>query len=169
MRLNRKILDTLIKGVTQLLGAMITCIIVFIVMQVIWRYGFGKPLLWSEQLCRFIFIWMMMLGIPCLFNRKDFMAFDLLLESIKGVPYHLVRILIDLAIVCFAVFWFKGSTALIAGTFQKMTTGVRIPYYCLYGAQTVSAVLTFWVMVSQLLEQFVAMFKEGKAKKEDKA
>jgi len=106
-----------------------------------------------------MFIWMMMLGIPCLFNKKEFMAFDLLTESFKGGAYHIVRMFIDAVICVFAIFWLYGDINLIMGTFQKWTTGVRIPYYCLYAAQGVSALLLFWVMFTQFIEQIIAWTK----------
>jgi len=159
VNLNRRILDKVISVVSHFLTALITLVVVFIVAQVFWRYVLGTPLMWTEQLCRFMFIWMMMLGIPCLFNKKEFMAFDLLTESFKGGAYHIVRMFIDAVICVFAIFWLYGDINLIMGTFQKWTTGVRIPYYCLYAAQGVSALLLFWVMFTQFIEQIIAWTK----------
>lgn len=149
----RKILDGIIRAIVHFLAFLLTSVVVIIALQVISRYLIGSPLMWTEQLCRFIFIWMMMLGIPCLFHNKNFMAFDLILEGIKGIPHNILRMVIDLVIIAFAVFWLQGDTLLIAGTYKKWTTGVRIPYYMLYCVQGISAFLLFNVMLLQLLEE----------------
>ena len=159
MKVYKKILDAVIKAVTQFLGVLISAIVVIIVLQVFTRYIVKSPLMWTEQTCRFIFIWMMMLGIPCLFHRRDFMAFDLLLESAHGKLYHILRLIIDAFIITFAIFWLSGDIQLIMGTYKKWTTGVRIPYYVLYGVQGISAFLLFNVMFYQFLEQLIAMIK----------
>ena len=52
------------------------------------------------------------------------------------------------------------------GTYTKFTTGVRIPYYCLYGAQNISALLIFWVMGTQVVQDAVSLVKNWNKKEE---
>lgn len=160
-----KILDAVMKGLGQLLRAMLVVAVALICLQIISRYVFNNPLTWTEQLCRFVFIWMMMLGIPVLFYEKEFMAFDLLLHALPGKTQQVVTILIKIGICAFAVFWLFGSVKLCMGTMNKLTSGVRIHYYWLYGAQALSALLILWVMAVQTVQDTMQLFRKGDDRK----
>lgn len=156
-----KVLDAVMKGLGQILRAMLVITVALICLQIFSRYVLGKPLTWTEQLCRFFFIWMMMLEIPVLFHEKEFMAFDLLLHAIPGKTQQVVSILIKIGICAFAVFWLVGSVKLCMGTMNKLTSGVRIHYYWLYGAQSLSALLILWVMVTQTVQDVLQLVRGG--------
>jgi TRAP-type C4-dicarboxylate transport system permease small subunit len=163
-----KPLDFVIKVIGYLLRILLIAAVFFIFVQVVCRYALNAPLTWTEQISRFVFIWMMMLGIPVLFHRKAFMAFDLLLQAIPGKAQVVASILIKVAVCIFAVFWFRGALELCIGTANKLTSGIRINYYWLYGAQIVSSALIFWVMLTQVVQETAGIFgkrgKEGEAR-----
>jgi len=157
-----RLLNAIIKGLGYVLRVMLIVTVALICVQVFWRYALGSPLTWTEQLCRFIFIWMMMLGIPVLFHKKSFMAFDLLLNALPDRRREIVTLFIDIAICVFAAFWLVGTVQLCAGTMNKLTSGVRIHYYWLYGAQAVSSALILWVMGTQTVQCFRQLASGGK-------
>lgn len=100
-----------------------------------------------------------MLGIPVLFHQKSFMAFDLILNALPTKVHNVTRVIIDVCIVLFALFWLIGAVNLCAGTMNKLTSGVRIHYYWLYGAQAVSALLICWEMLTQTVQDAIKMAK----------
>ena len=161
-----KVLDAIMKGIGMLLRFMILAAAAIVLTQVFCRYALGKPLMWSEQTCRFMFIWMMLLGFPVMFHNKRFMSFELVLEMFPFRPRGIITVFIKLCVCAFCVFWFYGAVMLIVGTFTKYTTGVRIPYYCLYGAQNLSALLIFWVMGTQVVQDTVSLIKNWNKKEE---
>lgn len=154
-----KALNAVIKVIGMLLRVLLIVTVSLTCLQIVFRYLLNQPLTWTEQLSRYCFIWMMMLGIPVLFHRKDFMAFDLILNMFPKKLHNVVRVLIDIGISLFAIFWLVGSINLCAGTMNKMTSGVRIHYYWLYGAQAVSALLILWVMLTQAVQNTLHMIK----------
>lgn len=152
-----KILNAVIKAVGQILRVLLIFTVGLVCLQIVCRYLVGKPLTWTEQLARYAFIWMMMLGIPVLFYNKNFMAFDLILNVMPEKIRKFVRVFIDLAICLFAVFWLVGAVKLCIGTANKMTSGVRIHYYWLYSAQAVSSLLIIWVMLTQAVQNIICI------------
>ena len=154
-----KALDAVMKVLGYVLRVLLVFAMSLVILQIICRYAIGHPLTWTEQLCRYSFIWMMMLGLPILFHQKNFMAFDLILHSIPEKIRNWVRVFIDLGITAFAVFWVVGVTRLIIGTSNKMTSGVRIHYYWLYLAQLLSGVLIAWIMTTQAVQNILRIRK----------
>lgn len=151
-------------GIAKLLGVLILCSVAIVITQVFCRYALGTPLMWSEQVCRFIFIWSMLLAIPVMFHFKNFMNFDALLDMFPYRAKTIIFICIKFFMAVFAVYWFVAAAMLISVTYTKYTTGVRIPYFCLYGAQNVSAVLMFVVMINQVVEDIKTLVKTWKTK-----
>ena len=148
----KKVLDGVIRAIGILLRILLIISVLLIVLQVFFRYFLKKPLMWTEQVCRMIFIWMMMLGIPVLFHEKNFMSFDMLLEKVPDRPRKIVQIVINICVCAFALFWCYGSITLIMGTYRKITSGVRVPYWFLYSAQTVGSLMLAWVMAQQTVD-----------------
>ncbi len=152
-----KALNAVIKAIGYLLRVMILLTVVFIAAQIIWRYVFRHPLLWTEQVSSWMFVWMILLGFPVLYHNKKFMAFDTLLEALPFKVKETIKILMKVVICCFCAYWFYAAAWLISGTYKQYTAGVRIPYYFLYGAQNLSALLIFWVVATQLVQEIKAI------------
>ena len=62
MPILKKIVDVLEKGIDALVTAMMIVMGVSIVIQVFARYVLNNPTGWSEELARYIFVWITMLG-----------------------------------------------------------------------------------------------------------
>lgn len=123
-----------------------------VVAQVFWRYILNSPLGWTEQICRLTFGWMVMLGIPAIFNRGVTMAFDILQEHMKGNVRFVVQVVIQILGLAFSVFYFVASMQLCMSAVGRMTSGVKMPQNMLYGAQPIGAALLFLVLAKQLIE-----------------
>lgn len=54
------------RGLCQIVGALAACLMAAVVViggaQVIWRYGFNSSLIWSEELIRLLYIWMIFIA-----------------------------------------------------------------------------------------------------------
>ena len=78
----KRILDFIEKVIKHLLIITLTAFTAIVVMQVVARYLLNSPLTWSEQVARYLFIWMIMLGTPLLFRMKGHIVFDLLFNKL---------------------------------------------------------------------------------------
>ena len=73
-----------------LCGLLILAMTFLIFAQVLCRYIFDNSLTWSEELGRYIFIWITFLGLPAALEAKAHVALDLLLKKLKGKAYRTV-------------------------------------------------------------------------------
>ena len=53
------------------IGGLMAAIVVLTLAQVIWRYVLGNPLQWSEEVARYCFVWVTLLGAATLVRVSD--------------------------------------------------------------------------------------------------
>lgn len=147
-----KFVNMLMRGVEIILTILMGAASLIVVAQVLWRYVLHSPLGWTEQISRFAFIWIVMLGIPTIFNRNITMAFDILLGSLHGKIRTFLEVAIRVLGLAFCVFWFVAALELCISTGSRMTSGVRMPQNLLYGSQLFAAALLFLVLLKQIYE-----------------
>jgi TRAP-type C4-dicarboxylate transport system permease small subunit len=62
--------------------------------QVVARYGFAAPLSWSEELSRFLFVWLSFLSAWLAWQRREHIAVDLLPEAFRPAATRLCEALV---------------------------------------------------------------------------
>jgi len=85
-----------------------TAIFVIIVFTVVSRYGFNWVLSWSEEVPRYLLIWISFLGGAIGVDLKDHIAFDYFLKRFRGRVRTLVTLGINAAMLFLGwiMFWF---------------------------------------------------------------
>ncbi len=83
-------------------------IFVIIVVTVVSRYVFNFVLSWSEEVPRYLLIWISFLGAAVSVDLKDHIAFDYFLKRFRGRLRALIALVINAAIFFFGwiMFWF---------------------------------------------------------------
>ncbi|MGM9543313.1 MAG: TRAP transporter small permease [Candidatus Limivicinus sp.] len=154
----------LIKAIEYLLATLLLIAVVFILLQVIFRYVLRSPLDWTEQGSRFMFIWMMMLGTAVVFYRDSAMAFDLLLHAFSPKLRFWVEAFIKALVIFFSVYYGYQAFVLASSVMGRYTSGVRVPLTFMYSSMVVSNIFVVLVMVEKLLLQLLNRNKEGQTK-----
>jgi len=130
--------------------ALFAVIFVVMVLQVTCRYVLGSPLVWSEELARYLYIWVCYLGAPVALRRGNHIAITLLVDQL---PASLARVV--------AVFWHLGAflflielaiqgAILAARSHTLLAITIPIPWSLIYLAVPVSAVLMMLQTIEDL-------------------
>ena len=130
--------------------------------QVVSRYALGFSISWSEELCRFLFIWIIFLGVPPLILRSGMTAFDMLLRSLKGWKAVAAGCVVSGASFCF--FWLMavGSLPLVERQIPQIATSLPVSMGFVYGVIPLSGGLSLLFAAERLLRLFVPA--DGKAR-----
>jgi TRAP-type C4-dicarboxylate transport system permease small subunit len=132
-------------------------IVVFI--QVIWRFVFNDPFTWSEELARYLQVWLVLLTSSVCIREDSHLTVD---YAIHNLPFKLKKILkiIVLLIIMFflLVVIFFGSKMIIITKYQ-ITPAMQLPIYVVYFAFPVAGIL-------MLIEAIIVFLKITKAKVE---
>ena len=121
--------------------ALFAAIFVVMVLQVTCRYVLGSPLVWSEELSRYLYIWVCYLGAPVAMRRGSHIAITLLVDQLPpkvvraiGVCLHIVAFLFLLELAIQGAILAVRSHTLIAIT-------IPVPWSLIYVAVPISALL----------------------------
>ncbi len=85
------------------LSVMFGAMSVIIFMQVVWRYVLQSPLSWSEELARYLFVWVSFLGSVTAARRGNHIGMEMLRDKFPGAGKNLLRLVSNLICVLFFV------------------------------------------------------------------
>lgn len=102
-------------------------ILIATLLQVLFRYVFGKPLLWTEEIARYLGIFVIMMASSIALKHDQHIGIDFFSSKL---PEHLKKPLKAIyAIVIIAVMGYLAfyTTLLLSQTFYTPTPAMRIP------------------------------------------
>lgn len=82
-------------------GCMLGAIVVIMVAQVTARYVFGSSLIWAEELCRYIMVWMTFLLLGMSYKAGEFVSLEMLPGSLSVTARRVVRIVMAVPTLAF--------------------------------------------------------------------
>jgi TRAP-type C4-dicarboxylate transport system permease small subunit len=76
--------ENLAKGEAAVLIAMVAVMTVVVFLQVLFRYVFAQSLQWSEELARYLFVWLSIFGAALALQKKGHFGLDLLYRMLSA-------------------------------------------------------------------------------------
>lgn len=107
--------------------------------QVVWRYVFGDPLIWSEELARYLFIWISYLSAWVAWKHRAHIALDAV--NYLNVPAltALVGRLVEALVLGFCLYTLWASFTIVAITHGQPSAVLEIPMSLVYSGYSVMA------------------------------
>ena len=152
--------------IDKYLGYFLVLLMVLMTLDVLWgvltRYAFGSQADWSEELARFLLIWIGLLGAAYAAGQKMHLAIDLLIPKLSLANQKKLSILINVLIILFV------TTVLIVGGFRliyltkllgQLSAALRIPMYFVYAVVPVSGLLVVYYKIYELVYPEVEIAK----------
>lgn len=152
-------MDKLLKGVRSVLYGFsvvaMSVMLVIIFAQVVTRYLFNYTPEWSEELARFLFVWVVFLGSALIMGESGHLAVQFLPDKFKGTVFGTI---LDVVInVCGYIFigllLTQGWKMTSIMTFQR-APGLDIPMSWVYVIIPVSCVLMLLYLFRETLRIF---------------
>ena len=129
--------------------------------QVLARTVFHISAVWSEELARLTYVWMVFLGVGVLIKDEGLIRVTVLVDRIGKRPARILRFLTDLAIVPFIGVLTWGAwinTRLNWETFAPTVDWMRMGY--VYLVIFIAGLVMFWYLVGDLVRQVRASFEK---------
>lgn len=128
------------RGVNWVLAVLMAVMVVVITLQVWYRFILNDPLDWSEELGRYIFVWISFLGSAAGVRYQVHLGIDILEKVVGPELFRYVVILINIVIqifLLFVIYW--GFTLLAVVRFQT-SPSMLLPMTYPYAAVPVGAI-----------------------------
>ena len=132
MRAFNRAVDLLSAAVRTVILLMAAAIFAIVIVTVITRYGFNYVLSWSEEVPRYLLIWVSFLGAAACVDLRDHIAFDYLYKRFSDRVRRAVQLLINLAIFGFGWIMLRYGMRFVqafGGDFMESIPFTNVWYY----------------------------------------
>jgi len=153
---------------TKVLEFFLIVAVALLVLDVVWgvvtRYAFGQQATWTEELARFLLIWVTLLGAAVAFGTKGHLGVDYFVQQFHPEAQRLMAIVSNLVVVFFAVAIFIYGGFQVVGNalaMEQVTPSLGWKMGHVYLALPVSGVFMLMFAVANLVESMAETKNEN--------
>jgi TRAP-type C4-dicarboxylate transport system permease small subunit len=150
-------MQRLIKSVVENISALLYGLMIVVVfIQVVFRYVFNSPLTMSEEISRYIFIWLVMLGSVAATWDREHINLTFLIDRFPEKIRKFLLIFIDVcvAILIYIVLVQEGINITKVTMYQiSPATGISIGW--IYLSLPISGILTMMVLIYRIIKEIL--------------
>jgi len=149
----------LIAWMNQLLKTVIvilfTMMVLVVFLQVVSRYIFESPFSWSEELARYLSIWVTFLGAAVAIGTRNHIQIDVFVNLLPDKLRKYNDLLVDLLQVVFAVIMLVAGGLMLPIVLDNLTPALQISAGYVYASIPVSAVFMALYLGSNIYEDIM--------------
>jgi len=127
-------------------------IFVVVFLQVLFRYLLRQPLFWSEELPRYLLIWMSFLAAALAQKHDAHINITLCLAPLSTRTRQALKILTDAVILAFLWVLIYSGSLVTSITAHHRSTALQLPMGLVYAALPVGAILMSLYLVLQIAD-----------------
>lgn len=146
--------DGLAKVEAGVLIVFVAAMTVVVFLQVFYRYVLAQPLHWSEELARYLFVWLSIFGATLAVQKRGHFGFDILFRAFPQRIRWYVRLLIHLLMEAVILVILVQGITLVQKTVPQESPAMGISMGWAYACLPVGAAL-------MALHLFVLLLKDA--------
>lgn len=155
------ILDKLEKIILWLLALLFAVMVVSLFYQIVMRFLFESANAWSEELTRYSFIWMTMLGSSIATRRSRNMDVDFIVNRMPKPLRNVNTVFTKGLIIAFLLVLIVYGISLVGITFKQLSAGLRVPMAYIYAAVPTGGILMLIFTIEVIINDIKSKVKEG--------
>lgn len=124
-----------------LISGSLLMIVVITILQVVARFVFDKPLVWSDELARFLLIWMVFIGAAVVSFDDKHMGVEVLQEKMSDKVKLITSLILRVLILLFLTITAVSSIELVKVSHYLASGALEIPFSFWRVSATVGCVL----------------------------
>jgi TRAP-type transport system small permease protein len=150
-------IDKINKAVKYIVSAMFIILAVLVVLQVITRFVIDYPLSWSEEISRYLMIYIVFFGAALAMRNKEHIAIDFLVEIVSAKRKKVLNSVILWISLIFAAILFYYGSALTLTVVNQATPTLQFSMSWAYAAIPLGSLLLLLNTIAVMIED-----KQGK-------
>ncbi|MDR3325212.1 MAG: TRAP transporter small permease [Spirochaetaceae bacterium] len=151
----KRFLDALFRGVETLITVFLAVMILLVFMNVVLRYLFGKGFVWSEEIARLCFIYLVYLGAIGAMRDNRHLLIESVLLRVPPLVGKIVYAAVQVCIIWLMYILTAGSLALSAQNLHDRWVATQFPTYLVFGIGAVTGVAIGIIALANLYRLFV--------------
>ncbi|MBN1830217.1 MAG: TRAP transporter small permease [Deltaproteobacteria bacterium] len=149
-------LDLVDRSIEWLTVILMGFLLMLTFLNVVGRYVFQNSIYFSDELARFLFVWIVFLGAAIIIKDKGHVAVTFILENLKGaVSKKILETIISLCGILFIAIVFVGGWQLAASMNMYSSAALDIPMGYVYLVIPIGSA----IMMIHQLKNLIAIFK----------
>ena len=124
------------------LALLIAAIAILLMAEVVFRYFLNHSLFWVEELSRFLFLWLIFLGIGMAFRRSMHFAMRTLVDSLEKRWRRVAGLMVCLAIFLTALLLIFAGGELAWFAKEQTSSGMEVSRFWFYLASPLGGLVT---------------------------
>ncbi len=136
----------LLKIAKWIIITMIALMTVVIALQVLFRYGLNDALSWSEEVARYMMVWMTFLGVPIVTYKLSHPQLTMISDALQGKLRNLLAIALQGLCAVVLVYGIKYSWGYALGGLRVSANSVPVVKFFSYVAVPIGLGLTLSVI-----------------------
>ncbi len=151
----------LVRIISWIIGFLLALMVILVFSNVIARYFLNSALAWSEEISRFMLIWVAFLGSVLAYVRNEHLGLDILITVLPPRSSRVVLVLANLLVIAAIVILLYGGWSITSHTFNSGWTSpaLSIPYGVVYMIVPVCSLLLLLQAFVKLRENISVMIK----------
>lgn len=158
----RKRIDSLLFWVLVILMSIMTLNVLW---QVASRYVLQSPSSFTDELARFLLIWVSLLGASYVAGKKLHLAIDILPSKLQGQKERNLTVFINLIVAAFALLvmvWGGINLVYITLKLKQTSPALNVPLGYIYSVLPISGILIIYYSLANLFDHRVEAEQVGK-------
>lgn len=146
--------------INKYLGSFLVLLMGIMTLDVLWgvftRYAMGSQASWSEELARFLLIWIGILGAAYASGQKMHLSIDLLQPKLNEQNQARMSLFINILIILFALCILViggGRLMYITNVLGQLSPALRIPMWIIYAVLPVSGLLIVYYKLMEIFKR----------------
>ncbi len=142
--------------VEKIIAIIFGIIIVTMFSQVVFRYLLNQSLYWSEEIVRYLFVWLVFIGGALVTREDGHIGIDYLINIIPFRLAIILRLTASLVVVAVSVFFIITGAVLIFKLKGSQSPALGLPInWFLYAALPAASIVSAWYGI----HNFIALLK----------
>lgn len=155
LRTYLRFIDRLNKVMGYLLTLLLAVMTAIIFWQVFSRFVVGSSLSWSEELSRFLMIFMILIGSSIALRNNELIAIEIILEKVENLSKKIVVITIHIISIVFFIILIKYGYSMAQSFSNQMAPGLGISMKYIYLALPLGGVLLLLNSLACIAEEII--------------
>jgi len=145
----------LAKGEAWVLIALVAVMAGIVFLQVVYRYLLTQPLHWSEEMARYLFVWISLLGAAMSVQRRGHFGMDFFCRMLPSKGRRFIACLVYLLVGIVMLVLLVYGIVLVGKTADQRSPAMEISMGWAYACLPVGAALMSFHLLSILLQEAV--------------
>jgi TRAP-type C4-dicarboxylate transport system permease small subunit len=137
-------------------GLLLSAMLLMILAQVFYRYVLNDSLAWTEELAKYLMVWVACLVAPWAYRENLNVSIEMFADALPKVLRRISEIIITILVIIISALFFEQSVAFWQGGFEIYASSMPVKLAYFYACAPLMFAALFLVGIENLIKQLFA-------------